>query len=65
MTPTTFTVGQSVTTEWGPGTVAEITGRSVTIALAEGEFANKINVQYGTPGYRRLTDANDKALTAS
>ncbi len=57
--------GQKVTTEWGTGTVKRLTGRSVTIAFDEGEFTTEINIAYGTPGYYRLTAANEPDETCN
>ena len=49
-----FQIGQQVTTEWGGGTV--IGGvRGTTIKLDSGEV---INIAHGTPGARRLREAN-------
>ena len=49
-----FQVGQQVTTEWGGGTVIGGT-RGTTIKLDSGEV---INIAHGTPGARRLREAN-------
>ena len=55
-----FQVGQQVTTEWGTGTV--IGGvRGTTIKLDSGET---INIGHGTPGARRLREANAEAVQA-
>ena len=49
-----FQVGQQVTTEWGTGTVIGGT-RGTTIKLDSGDV---INIAHGTPGARRLREAN-------
>ena len=55
-----FQVGQQVTTEWGGGTVIGGT-RGTTIKLDSGEV---INIGHGTPGARRLREANPKPVQA-
>ena len=55
-----FRVGQQVTTEWGGGTVIGGT-RGTTIKLDSGEV---INIARGTPGARRLREANAEAVQA-
>ena len=55
-----FAPGDKVVTEWGGGTV--IGGvRGTTIKLDSGEV---INIAHGTPGARRLREANPKPVQA-
>ena len=46
-----FAVNQTVTTEYGNGTVIASSGRRVAIRLETGDI---INVATGTPGYNRV-----------
>lgn len=50
-----FSKGDKVTSEYGPGVVADITDRSVTVKLDSGET---LNIQRGTPGYDRLRNVD-------
>lgn len=53
-------IGDKVETEWGHGVIGDITGRSVTIILdaAPGFEPVRVNIQRGTPGFRRLIERN-------